>query len=133
MYLIERFGPTKANLFSFSEQFQLLHRRFRFDHLFAGKKFHLPELFIRNTQNSDISGRRQISFDSKNMHLCILAAGTMPKINRKLKHCEAIAEQMLPKFGIYFTFLFRRRRHIEKNEHPHNTIFAKTIHHLIIG
>ena len=62
------------------------------------------------------------------MYRRILAAGTVADVDGELKHRESVALQILSEIGISFLVFFRFRRQIEKNQHPHNPIFAETVH-----
>ena len=121
-------------IFPISKQLQLLARcvnRFR---LAVTENLHVAKLFVGDTQNADVAKLGHERLHPLDMHFGVLIAWAMSQINRKLEHGESIGQDALTKSGVCLALLFRLRRQVEKHKHPHNSIFAKSIHYnSIIG
>ena len=115
--------------FFHSKQFQLLAWRFWWLWLTIGEDLHLAELFVGNTKYPDVAQLRHKRLHSLDMDFGIFSTWAMAKIDRELKHGKAIGHDAFPKQGVSFSFFLRIRRQIEKNQHPHDSILAKPIHH----
>lgn len=115
-------------LFFLLKKFKLLPWRIWLERFFAIKKVNISELFIGDTHYSyfSILGKKRLY--SLDMYFGILHTCTMANINRKLKHCEAVATKSFAKKGILFLVLFCFSWQVEKNKNPHNPIFAESVH-----
>jgi len=112
-----------------SEKFQLLDGLRNSGFFSAIEDFHISKLFVSDPQDTHFPGFGQDAFDTLNMHIGILRTGTMAQIDRKLKHCKAILQELLPKEGILLPRPLGVGRQIEQYQHPHNPIFAKSGHY----
>jgi len=52
----------------------------------------------------------------------------MTQVNGKLKHGESVFDKFIPEISIYFPIFFCFGRQVEKNQYPHNSVFAKPLH-----
>ncbi len=121
-------------IFPDSKQLQLLARRIHRLRLTVAENLHFAKLFVGDTQNADVAKLGHERLHPLDMHFGVLIARTMPQINRKLKHREAVGHDALAKSGVCLALLLRLRRQIKKHQHPHNPIFTETVHHnSIIG
>ena len=121
-------------IFSDSKQLQLLARGVHCLRLAVAENFHFSKLFVGDAQNTDVAKLRHERFHPLDMHLGVFAARTMPQIDGKLEHSEAIRHDALAEIGVGLALLFRFRRQIEKHKHPHNPVFTESLHHIsIIG
>lgn len=84
------------------KQFQLLIWSMYFFLFFPDKQFHIPKLFIGDTENSYLASGRKEAFNSFDMHIGVFPTGTVPQVNRKLKHSEPILNQFFAKIRINF-------------------------------
>lgn len=66
------------------------------------KEFDLAKLFVGYADYSYTSIFRQTVFHSFDMHIGILATGTMTYVNRKLKYGKAVFQKAFAKFGVLF-------------------------------
>ena len=112
-----------------SKQLQLLTRGVHRLRLAVAENLHLTKLLVGDTQYADVAKLRHERLYPLDVDLGILTAWTMSQIDGKLKHCETIGHDALAEIGVCFAFLLRLRRQIEKHQHPHNSVFAETIHH----
>jgi hypothetical protein len=101
--------------FSDSKQLQLLARCVHCFRFTITENFHLTKLFVGNAQNPDVAKLGHERLYPLDMNLGILIARTMPQINGKLEHGEAVGHDTLPKVSIRLALLLRLRRQIEKH------------------
>lgn len=109
-----------------SEKFQLLARLFHFGLLPAMKNLDFPELFVRDAYNADVTRLRQKRLYPLDMHVRVLATGTMTHVDGELEHREPVFQYLLPEVGVGFALLLRLDRQIEKHQNPHNPVFTET-------
>jgi len=79
------------------KQFQLLGHCGQVGFFFGEKEFHLSELFVGNAENTYFSFGGQTFLDAFDVHFGVFFAGTMPQVDGKLKHIEAVVYQRFPK------------------------------------
>ncbi len=84
---------------------------------------------LRFIQYPDIAKLGHKRFNPLDVYLSIFSTGAMTQIDGELEHRETISHNALAKQRIGFPLLFRFCRQIEKHQHPHDSIFAKAIHH----
>jgi hypothetical protein len=117
-----------------SKQLQLLAGCIHCFRFAIAENLHVAKLFVRNTQDANVAKLGHERFHPLDVDFGIFMAWTMPQINGKLEHREAVGHDAFAKSGISLALLFRLRRQIKKHKHPHNPIFTETIHHnSIIG
>lgn len=68
-------------------------------------EFDLAKLFVGYADYPYTSVFRQTVFHSFDMHIGILATGTMTYVNRKLKHGKAVFQKAFVKFGVLFAYI----------------------------
>ena len=112
----------------FLEQLQLLFHLRTHRSTLSIEQFHAAKLLIGNVHYSYLSLFRQHTLNSGNMYLRILIRGAMAQIDGKLKHSETVSYQAFSEIGRGLAFLFSVRWQVEKNEHPHNTVFFVSTH-----
>ena len=76
---------------------------------------------------------RQNAFYTVNVGLRILCRWAVSYVDGELKHCESVFKQLLPEVACGLALALRVGGQVEKDENPHNTVFAETIHHCISG
>lgn len=124
--------PPKGGFFV-SEQLQLLRSGLWFLRFFACEYLYIAELLVGDAHNAYmpvIGQKRLYPFD---MHIGILAARAMTQVYRKLKHCESVGRYSFAKIGSRLALFLCFGRKVEEDKHPHNTIFAETVHHTDIS
>ena len=110
------------------KQFQL-YISILFLYLFTlREKFHTSKLFVCYGKNSYLAILGQESFNSWDVGLCILRWGTIPRINRELKHYKSIFQQILSELSRCFALLLCICGQIEEYQYPHYPIFAESFH-----
>lgn len=109
-----------------SEKFQLLAWLLHFGLLPAMKNLDFPELFVRDAYNADVTRLRQKRLYPLDMHVRVLATGTMTHVDGELEHREPVFQYLLPEVGVGFALLLRLGRQIEKHQNPHNPVFTET-------
>lgn len=120
--------------FSHSKQLQLLAWRVHRLGFAVAENLHFAKLLVGDAQYPNIAKLRHERLHPLDMHLRVFAAGTMPQVDRKLEHREAVSHDALAKIGVGLTLFLRLRRQIEKHKHPHNPVFTESVHHIsIIG
>ena len=121
-------------IFPDSKQLQLLARRVHRLRLAVTENLHFAKLLVGNTQNADVAKLGHERLHPLDMYLGVFIAWTMPQINRKLKHRETVGHDALAKSGVCLALFLRLRRQIKKHQYPHDSVFAKSVHHnSIIG
>ena len=118
--------------FSDSKQLQLLAWCVYRLRLAITENLHLTKLFVGDTQDADVAKLRHERLHPLDVDFSILTAWAMSQIDGKLKHRETISHDALAEIGVGFPLLLRFRRQIEKHQHPHNSVFTETIHHISI-
>ena len=111
-----------------SKQLQLLAWRIHRFRLTVAKYLHITKLLVGDTQNADVTKLGHKRLHPFDMHLSVLITWAMPEINRELEHSEAIGHDAFTESGIGLTLLLRLGRQIKKHQHPHNSVFAKSVH-----
>ena len=107
------------------EEFQLNIDRAVLLGFLAIEHLHISKLLVRDSENAHLTIFRYNAANAPNVHLHILAAGTMANVDAKLKHRKAIANQILAKIVIDFSIPLGLGGQVEENENPHNSVFAK--------
>ena len=102
-------------IFPDSKQLQLLTGRVNRLGLAIAENLHFTKLLVSDTQNTNIAKLGHERLYSLDMHFGILIARTMPQINRKLEHREAVGHDALAKSGVCLALFLRLRRQIEKH------------------
>ena len=92
---------------------------------FAIKEQHISKLLVRDSENTHLAILGYNAANAPNVHLHILAAGTMANVDAKLKHRKAIATQVLAKVVIGLAVTLGLGGQVEENENPHHSVFAK--------
>ena len=121
-------------IFSSSKQLQLLAWRVDRLGLAVAENLHLAKLFVGDAYDTNVAKLGHERLHPLDVYLRVFPARTMPQINGKLEHREAVGHDALAEIGVGLPLLFRLRRQIKKHKHPHNAIFAETVHYnSIIG
>lgn len=115
MPLQERRNLQSTRIPPFLKQLQLLAwcvGKLRF---VAKEQFNISKLLVGDAHDAHLPEFGQDGFHPLAMNLCILHAGTMAHINRKLEHGEAILNETLSEFGVFFDVLFRLCWEVEQH------------------
>ena len=91
----------------------------------AIEHLHISKLLVRDSENTHLAILGYNAANTPNVHLHILTAGTMANVDAKLKHREAIANQVLAKIVIRFLIPLGLGGQVEENENPHNSVFTE--------
>ena len=88
--------------------------------------FNFAKLFVGDGYDGHMTVFGQQCFDTPQMYVGILTAGTVAHIDGKLKHGESVAHQFFAEHGGGVTFPLCVGGKVEKYEYPHNTVLAET-------
>lgn len=110
-----------------SEQFQLHCHRSCTDMFCALKNLHLSELLVGHGKDSYLAPFGYNILDPTAMNFGTLARLAVADIDRKLKHGESVAKQLLAEQSIRLALLLGLGRHIKEYENPHDAIFTEAV------
>ena len=120
--------------FSVSKQLQLLAWRVNRLWLAVAEDLHVAKLFVGDAHDANVTKFGHKRFHPLDVYLGIFPARAMPQIDGKLEHRKTVGHDALAEIGVGLPLFLRLRRQIEKHQHPHNAIFAETVHYnSIIG
>lgn len=126
---LERAGFFIVSLrFSVSKQLQLLARRVNGFRLAVAENLHVAKLLVGDAQYPDVAKLRHERLHPLDVDLGVFLAWAMPQVDGKLEHGEPVRHDALAEIGVGLAFLLRLRRQIEKHKHPHNPVFAESVH-----
>lgn len=92
------------------------------------ENLNITKLLVGYAENAHIAKFGQKRLYAFNVYRGILHAGAMTHIDRKLKHGEPVAAQVLTKKRIGFFVFLGVGRKVEKYKYPHNPVFAESVH-----
>ena len=114
--------------FSVSKQLQLLAWRVNRLGLAVAENLHVAKLLVGDAQDAHLAIFRHERLHALDVDFGVFTAWTMPQVDGKLEHRKAVGHNALAEVGSGLAFLLRVRRQVEKHQHPHDSVFAKTVH-----
>ena len=109
-----------------SEEFKLQTRCGWCFLLFPIEEFDVCKLFVRYSQNTNMSILRDGCLNATDVYAHVLSAGAMPDVDGELEHGEAIAHDVFTEFGRSLTFLLGICGEVKENEDPHDSVLTET-------